>query len=494
MTDRPGHARIAIVTTMLAAYALLSILGSRIPLCQEYAVHLPYLPIVLSGLWWGRRSLGIAGAAVGMMLGASLLYPHSPETLDLSLRAAAYVVVAWGVGVARERVSAARAAFRASEDKYRQLVEKSLAGIFVYRGDRILYANSRFKDIVGYTLDEVTDRSFWQFIDDRDRPLVQGRVAQRERGNASDLRYECRLNAKAGKTAWAEVVSSIIDYEGEPAVLVSVYDITQRKENEEKQRELSKLAQKQEEQLVHSTRLAEMGEMAAGVAHELNQPLTGIKNYARNATFMIEEGGTDLDDVKENLRLIASQVDRASKIIGQMREMARRTERHLAPVDVNGTLRESVEFIMPQLKLSGVAVAFQLSAALPPVLGDGIRLEQVFLNLLTNARHAMEESPERLLTIRTRHEPGARWPVVIEIADTGKGFPPGVAEKLFTPFFTTKQASHGTGLGLSISLTIIKDHQGTIEAAGAEGKGALFTVRLLAHTETGNTGSKPPST
>ena len=490
MTDRKGIERVAVVAASLGAYAVLTIVA---PL-QGLTGHLPYLPIVLSGLWWGRRSLAVAGIAVGMMCSADALGSGSLNTWDLCGRAAGYVLVAWGVGVARERVRAARAAVRASEDKYRQLVEKSLAGVFVYRGDRILYANSRFKDIVGFTLDEVTGRSFWDFIYEKDLPMVHARVEQRTQRNVSDLRYECRLNARDGSIVWAEVVSSPIDYEGAPAVLVSVYDVTQRKENEEKQRELSKLAMKQEEQLVHSTRLAEMGEMAAGVAHELNQPLTGIKNYARNATFMIEEGDANLEDVKENLRLISSQVDRASKIISQMRELARRSERLLAPVDVNGTLRESVEFVMPQLKLSGVAVAFDLAVDLPPVLGDRIRLEQVFLNLLTNARHAMEEAPERSLTIRTYREPGARWPVVVEIADTGKGFAPDVAEKLFTPFFTTKQASHGTGLGLSISLSIIKDHQGVIEAVGTEGKGATFTVRLLAHADASTaTDTKPPS-
>lgn len=475
--DRRGLVRAASVGLLLAAYAA----SMSIAPLQGIAAHLPYAPIVLSGLWWGRRSLAVAGLSAGMMCLADAQGLIPLNLWSLLGYVGGYVFVAWGVGVARERVRAARAAERASEDKYRQLVEKSLAGVFVYRGDRILYANSRFKDIVGFTLDELAGRTFWDFIHRDDLPSVRARVEQRKQGDASDLRYECRLNNRDGRIVWAEVVSSVMDYEGEPAVLVSVYDITERKENEEKQRELSKLARKQEEQLVHSTRLAEMGEMAAGVAHELNQPLTGIKNYARNAAFMIEEGVAHPEEVKENLRMIAGQVDRASKIINQMRELARRTERVFAPVDINRTLRESVEFVMPQLKLSGVETVFDLAPDLPNVMGDRIRLEQVFLNLLTNARHAMEESSERTLAIRTRHDPTARWPVVVEIADTGKGFAPDVAEKLFTPFFTTKQTSHGTGLGLSISLSIVKDHQGMIEAAGSEGRGAVFTVRLPAH-------------
>ncbi|MCX5771591.1 MAG: ATP-binding protein [Candidatus Hydrogenedentes bacterium] len=214
------------------------------------------------------------------------------------------------------------------------------------------------------------------------------------------------------------------------------------------------------------------------MAHELNQPLTGIRNFARNASFMLEAGVGGKEELRENLRMIASQVDRASRIIHQMRELARRTERHVSLVDVNNTLRESVEFVMPQLRLSGVEVVFDLAPGLPRVLADRIRLEQVFLNLLTNARHAMEESLRRILSVRTRHDPLAALPIVIEIADTGAGFSPDIADKLFTPFFSTKKAGRGTGLGLSISLGIIKDHKGAIEADGIQGHGATFTIRL----------------
>ena len=251
-----------------------------------------------------------------------------------------------------------------------------------------------------------------------------------------------------------------------------------RHEREKQQRELARLARKQEEQLVHSTRLAEMGEMAAGVAHELNQPLTGIKNFARNATFMLEEDPRNVDEVKENLHLIAAQVDRASRIISQMRELAKKTDRQLGLVDLNAVLRESVDFVMPQLRLTDITVHMNLDSRLPHTVCDRIRIEQVFLNLLTNARHAMEESPQRKLDVRTHYAESDERPILIEIRDTGKGFAPGVAEKLFTPFFSTKQAPRGTGLGLSISLTIVKDHHGTIEATGIENQGATFVIRL----------------
>jgi C4-dicarboxylate-specific signal transduction histidine kinase len=238
------------------------------------------------------------------------------------------------------------------------------------------------------------------------------------------------------------------------------------------------LSRKQEEQLVHSTRLAELGQMAAAISHELNQPLTGIRNYARNAFYMIEKRLGAEEEVKNNLRLISEQVDRASKIINQMRELTRRSDRHFTGLDLNSVIRESVDFLLPQMRLSEVEVETELSAELPEIRGDRIRLAQVFLNLLTNARHAMEEAPVRRLRIRSIKDGGSPPCVIVEVSDTGKGFSADGARKLFVPFYTTRQGGHG--LGLFISKSIVQEHGGIIEASGSAGKGAVFTIRFPA--------------
>ena len=465
---------------LLAAYAGLAVSAETAAAAAPWYTHLAYPPIVLAGLWWGRRGLMVPALLAVASVLPQFIGAAPAEPWGNLVRLAGYAAVGAAAGLAGEMLGSARSAVRMSEAKYRQLAEKTLAGIFVYRDDVILYVNKRLQEMLGYSLADAAGRSYWDFVSPQDRPRVRELAAGRENQGVADLRYECRLVTRAGDTVWADIISSQVDYEGRPAVLVCVYDITDRKETEEERRELSTLAEKQEEQLVHSTRLAEMGEMAAGIAHELNQPLTGIRNFARNASFMLEAGVGGKEELRENLRMIASQVDRASRIIHQMRELTRRTERHVSLVDVNNTLRESVEFVMPQLRLSGVEVVFELAPGLPRVLADRIRLEQVFLNLLTNARHAMEESQRRILSVRTRNDPVAPLPLVIEIADTGTGFSPDIADKLFTPFFSTKKAGRGTGLGLSISLGIIKDHKGAIEAAGTEGHGATFTIRLPA--------------
>jgi len=440
--------------------------------------HFLYIPIVLASMWWGRKGILVAGILAVVVLSFHLFgIGIGPLWSDMT-RIVFFAIVAFFIGSLQEQVLAGQEALRASEEKYRLLIDKSLTGIFVYRDDKILFANSRFSEMMVSSPQNLIGKSIWELFYEEDRQRVRNLIARREVEKISDLHYECRLVREDGKIIWADVASSVANYEGEPAVLVNVYDITEKKEAEEKRRELSELARKQEEQLVHSTRLAELGEMAAAISHELNQPLTGVRNFARNAFYMIEQNVGSPDEVKNNLRLISEQVDRASKIIKQMRELTRKSERQLVPMDVNSIIRESIEFLMPQMKLSGIEVTLALSKELPEILGDRIRLEQVFLNLLTNARQAMEEVTERRLVIKTCLEEGSDYPVVIEIADTGKGFTSEEAEKLFKPFFTTKKIGHGTGLGLSISLSIIRNHQGTIEAVGEPGKGATFTIRL----------------
>jgi histidine kinase len=445
--------------------------------CIVYT-HFLYIPIALAGMWWGRKAVIVAVLSACVVFSFHLFGVGTCLFWNDAARIVFFLVVAFFIGTLREKIESGKKALRISEKKFKLLIDKSLTGIFVYRDDIILFANSKFGEISDYSLQDIIGRSIWELIHKQDQARVKDLVSRRRLENISDLHYECRLVRGDGKIIWVDVASSVTEYEGKPAVLVNVYNITEKKEAVDKRREISEIARKQEEQLVHSTRLAELGEMAASISHELNQPLTGIRNFARNASYMIEKNAGSLEDVKSNLRLISEQVDRASKIINQMRELARRSERHLALMDINSTLRESVDFLMPQMKLSGVEVTLSMSKDLPEIMGDRIRLEQVFLNLLTNARQALEDVRERHLIVKTHFDTGNELPVVIKVSDSGKGFTSEEAKKLFTPFFTTKKTGHGTGLGLSISLSIIRDHNGTIEADGVPDKGAVFTVRL----------------
>jgi C4-dicarboxylate-specific signal transduction histidine kinase len=384
--------------------------------------------------------------------------------------------------VRRERDQAVREA--------QALLEDSPLGVLVHADGRVLQANARLHALLGREPGALTGESLETVVppDEMARFLSlgthpsSGAGAGGGAGPAGPLagaRGEFRLVRADGGAVCVEASARAVARGDGQAAQVLVSDLTAREEAEGRRRELADLARRQEEQLEHSTRLAELGGMAAAISHELNQPLTGIRNYARNAYYMIEKGLGGAEDVKGNLRLISEQVDRAAKIINQMRELTRRADRTSAAIDVNSVVRESLDFLMPQMRLSEVQVSLSLAADLPPVWGDRVRLAQVLLNLLTNARQAMDGSPERRLGIESRREAETALPVVVEIADTGRGFSREEAARLFQPFFTTRAGGHG--LGLSISRAIVKDHGGTIEAAGSPGEGARFTLRLPAN-------------
>jgi len=442
--------------------------------------HLAYVPIVLAGLLWGRRGVWAAVCVAAVSLLLRVAAGNAGHAWVEAPRAGILVLVGLGVGELRERLRAVRRALAASERMHKWVIRECYAGIVVCRDERVLFVNERLCEMVGCSPSDLVGAPIWDVFAEDERSRIREALSRREAKALTDVQCESRVRRKDGGVLWVDLVGSQTDYEGCEAVVFNLFDISDRKRAEQKEHELADLARRQEEQLVHSTRLAELGEMSAAIAHELNQPLTGIRNFAKNAIYMLENDLGSPAEVRDNLRLISEQVDRASKIINQVRQLTRRSERQFVPVDVNRTVRENLEFLMPQMRLSGVEVAVSLAQDLPQVTGDRNRLEQVFLNLLTNARQAMEETAERRLRVTTRCERGSDLPVVVEIADTGKGLTEEERAKLFTPFFTTKKPGHGTGLGLPISLAIVKEHNGRIEAGGAPGRGATFTVRLPA--------------
>ena len=445
--------------------------------------HLMYVAIALASMWWGFRGLAVAGLLATMVLSFNLFgLPPAGSQLAVAGLAAGplardaarvffFPTVAFFIALLRRRLLAGQEAVRQSEESYRRLLEESLSGICVFRGESILYANQRLCGLLGYAPAQLEGASVWRLFHEGDRERARGAL-----GPGS----ECRLLRADNTVLWVEGARAGTVFRGREAELLNLYDISQRKEAESSGRELAELARHQEEQLEHSTRLAELGEMAAAISHELNQPLTGIRNYARNSFYMLDKQAGSPEEVKENLRLISEQVDRAAKIINQMRELTRRSDRHFTSLDLNSVIRESAEFLMPQMRLSKVQLTLTLAEGLPVIRGDRIRLAQVFLNLLTNARQAMEESVVRELAVRSYLAARQDLNVVVQIADTGKGFSAEQAPKLFVPFYTTKASGHGTGLGLSISRSIVQAHQGTIEASGVPGRGATFTLRFPA--------------
>jgi signal transduction histidine kinase len=254
------------------------------------------------------------------------------------------------------------------------------------------------------------------------------------------------------------------------------------KELAESNRELKET----QSQLIQSAKLASIGEMAAGVAHELNQPLmvarTGIQMMRRHGAYDTQKG----DEAARQLELAEKSTKRMMTIIGHLQLFARQSPKDFEPVDVNHVIEESLLMMGEQLRIRGIEMKLELDSDLPRVMGNANHLEQVMLNLLTNARDALEETTEsrgkwkgqKRIFLKTAVSSTEPEFIHVLVRDSGRGISPDAAEKVFDPFFTTKPVGKGTGLGLSISYGIIKDHQGEIEVAETGLKGTTFRVKL----------------
>ena len=224
---------------------------------------------------------------------------------------------------------------------------------------------------------------------------------------------------------------------------------------------------KLEEQLQISEKMASIGLLAAGVAHEVNTPLTGISSY----TQMLLENASPEDPSTPLLEKIERQTFRAAKIVNGLLNLARPAKADVVPVDVNAVINDVIALLEHQFKGGSVQVRKELAVPAPVVLGIEHKLQQVFLNLFLNARDAMPSGG--WLSISTRGEDGE---VVVEIGDTGAGIPKEQLSRIYDPFFTTKPIGVGTGLGLSITYGIVQEHHGTISCDSAPGQGTTFVL------------------
>jgi two-component system NtrC family sensor kinase len=228
--------------------------------------------------------------------------------------------------------------------------------------------------------------------------------------------------------------------------------------------------------IMESERLALIGQLAANVAHEVNNPLQGIVAYSHLLLERMPEG----DWAKGFVQKIVVQANRCTEIIRGLLDFARQRKPLKQPCDVNGVLQECLALIGDQALLQNIQMQRNLQASLPLVIVDPSQIQQVFMNMLINAAEAMDGRGQ--LTLTTRVDPAGGF-VEVAFADTGRGISEENIERIFDPFFTTKDVGHGTGLGLAISYGIIREHKGTITVDSEVGHGTCFTVRLPTEAE-----------
>jgi two-component system sensor kinase FixL len=253
-----------------------------------------------------------------------------------------------------------------------------------------------------------------------------------------------------------------------------IRDITERHQSERQVRELTA-------ELVHISRLSAMGQLSSSLAHELNQPLTAIMNYAEAARQMVElSGERSLPKVKEFLAKTVEQAERAGQIIRRLRSFVEKgpVERNLE--ELNKVVLDASNLAAIGVRVDGIRMHFDLDETLPPISIDKIQIQQVVVNLVRNAVEVLHEVQRRELTIRTRSDADSQE---VSVCDTGPGLDPAIAEKLFTPFLTTKK--DGMGIGLSISRSIVEAHNGQLWAEPNPGGGTIFRFRLPLITAAG---------
>jgi C4-dicarboxylate-specific signal transduction histidine kinase len=247
-----------------------------------------------------------------------------------------------------------------------------------------------------------------------------------------------------------------------------------RETTSEMQRREQELRDKQE-QLVQAGKLATLGELTTGVAHELNNPLNNIGLFVGNAVDLIELAVTDKAPVVRELDHAMQQVRKATEIISHLRTFGRAAPANREALFLRPVIERALSLMQEQLRLREIEVTVDLGPEEPVVVGNFIQLEQVFINLLTNARDALADSPRKGIRISGSVGPRA---VEVTFTDTGHGIPPGRERRIFDPFFTTKEVGKGTGLGLSITYGIIKEHGGMISVLSAPGEGARFLIQF----------------
>jgi len=352
---------------------------------------------------------------------------------------------------------------RDSESRFRSLVENSHTGIFIIQDDRIVYKNPEQERLFGPLPDNFNVTNFDKIYPD-DVETVKDFYQSVSSGRFKELSIEYRFYSmgeerKEVSLSWVHVNASTIEYMGKKAILINMLDITRAKE--------------MEALLGVKDKMTSLGHVAAGIAHEIRNPLSGI-NVLLDA---IRERLSDVENSQEFTELISHAKTAAGKIEGVIKrvlDFSKPSTPQLKPEDINSVIKEAVMLSSVAMRKTGVRISTALDETLPDIMIDRQQIEQVIMNLITNASEALKKSDkDKSINIATRLE---QQSVIVVVSDSGPGISQPEAKKIFDPFYTTK--SDGSGIGLSICQRIIADHKGTITVSQSVTGGAAFCIRI----------------
>lgn len=356
---------------------------------------------------------------------------------------------------------------------YESILEHSLNEIYLFNKDslKFIHVNQGALQNLQYSQEEMllktpvdikpdfTDAEFHKTI----RPLINDDIDK--------LVFSTHHQRKDGSQYPVEVHLEIIEFEYQLVFVAIIIDISERVAAQEKER-------MNEEQLAHMDRISMFGELAAGISHEINQPLTAISTYANAGIQRLETENFDVIKVKQLLEKINTASNKASDVIIHLREMLRPKSKEIDHLNINEIIQEAIDLIKIDTRATKFKFKLQLSNNMPEILGDSVQLQQVILNLLRNSMDASneEEAEEQEIIISTE-ELTSENRIKVSIKDFGCGVSPDIENNLFTPFQTTKKS--GMGIGLSICQSIIQSHNGRLWYTKNTNKGATFHFTVL---------------
>jgi len=331
-----------------------------------------------------------------------------------------------------------------------------------YSDGAIIEANQAAEEAYGYTRQQLLELNIAVLRAPDTEPSV---ARQMRHANETGILFETYHRRIDGATFPVEVSSRGVDMDAQRILVSVIRDISEKKAAEQKEKQLR-------EKTEVSSRLAAVGEMAAGIAHEINNPLTAVIGYSE----LLAERNDIPEDVKDELKIINQSSQRVKDIVKRMLTFARQTKPVKTSVDINELIDNTLEMRRYVLQTSNIEIIKDYESGLPRVSADAGQLQQVLLNIIINAEHALKRVERKgMLTLQTQL---AETGITISISDNGPGMSRQVQEKLFQPFFTTKETGEGTGLGLSLSLGIINEHGGSLRVESFQEKGSTFIIEL----------------
>ncbi len=353
-----------------------------------------------------------------------------------------------------------------SEQRYQEIFNNIPNPVFVldYETLEILDCNASVEAVYGFAKEKILYKSFLDLFLEKEKDQYAEAIR-----SVSVLNRVRHVN-HSGQSIYVNIRVSPAEYPGKKVLLVTTSDITKRLETEQ--------------QLIQASKMGTLGEMASAMAHELNQPLSVIKTACGFFTMKSDKKERiEEETLFEVIEKMDRNVDRATRIINNMREFARKSTMEIGKVQVNEVIEKAFEFFTQQMKLREIEMAWELEKDIPKIDTDPSRLEQVFINLFLNARDAIEErwgsqkpvEGKKKITVKSKFD-GER--IICQVCDTGIGVLESLRDRIFEPFFTTKEVGKGMGLGLSISYGIVKEFGGSIRVVSNKPEGACFILEF----------------